>query len=264
MEMVNDPFLSPLLLQMAVFSAIDATERILGAGSVAMRGRVEFQGSREPVRLDNVFTGDFNVAMQASLGAALPLAWALQTGFDELRLRNISLTMEVHDEKRHFQIEQAWASRNVVRPGDTLDVNVVLSGPNGAEKAGKVSYTVPIGATPGPLYFTIADGNTTNLSEFRHLVGTTPRSAGQVVSLLNQLRGNDKAYVRVWRAEPGYQIQGEDYPSPPASLSLILAKAQATPGVTALAHSSKLAELEISAGNVTVAGARTVQVEIKE
>ena len=33
MQMVNDPLLSPLLLQMAVFSAIDATERTVGAAT---------------------------------------------------------------------------------------------------------------------------------------------------------------------------------------------------------------------------------------
>ena len=38
MQMVNDPLLSPLLLQMAVFSAIDATERTVGASSIRVTG----------------------------------------------------------------------------------------------------------------------------------------------------------------------------------------------------------------------------------
>ena len=39
MQMVNDPLLSPLLLQMAVFSAIDATERTVGASSAPRHRR---------------------------------------------------------------------------------------------------------------------------------------------------------------------------------------------------------------------------------
>ena len=37
-EMVDDPLLSPILLQMAVFSAIDSTERSVGAASVRVTG----------------------------------------------------------------------------------------------------------------------------------------------------------------------------------------------------------------------------------
>jgi len=35
MQMVGDPLLSPLLLQMAVYSAIDSTERSVGASQHA-------------------------------------------------------------------------------------------------------------------------------------------------------------------------------------------------------------------------------------
>src|ERR1044071_1159490 len=49
MQMVNDGLLSPLLLQMAIFSSIDATERIVGASSFRVRGEIEFHGAAAPV-----------------------------------------------------------------------------------------------------------------------------------------------------------------------------------------------------------------------
>ena len=48
MQMVQDSLLSPLLLQMAVFSAIDATERTVGAGSIRVTGQIEFQNGTVP------------------------------------------------------------------------------------------------------------------------------------------------------------------------------------------------------------------------
>ena len=48
MQMVNDTLLSPLLLQMAVFSAIDATERTVGATSIRVTGQIEFQNASAP------------------------------------------------------------------------------------------------------------------------------------------------------------------------------------------------------------------------
>ncbi len=58
MRMVNDPLLSPLLVQMAVFSSIDSTERTVGAGSIRITGDIDFENVAEPVRLDNLFSAD--------------------------------------------------------------------------------------------------------------------------------------------------------------------------------------------------------------
>jgi len=42
MEMAQDRLLSPMLLQMMIYSALDATERTLGSGAVRIHGQIEF------------------------------------------------------------------------------------------------------------------------------------------------------------------------------------------------------------------------------
>jgi hypothetical protein len=138
---------------------------------------------------------------------------------------------------------------------------VALLGKNGTELVRKVTYRVPVGAPAGPWYFTVADGNTTNLTEFRQIIGTNLKSPSQLVEFLNSLRGNTKAYVRVWRPDANYNIEGQDFPAPPPSIERILARSQPALGSAAFSRNSKVAELEIDAGDVVVTGARTVQVE---
>ncbi|MGD0361232.1 MAG: SpoIVB peptidase S55 domain-containing protein, partial [Bryobacteraceae bacterium] len=58
MEMVNDRFLSPLLVQMAVFNTIDATERTVGASSFRVTGTIEFHGSSAPLEVNNMYAAD--------------------------------------------------------------------------------------------------------------------------------------------------------------------------------------------------------------
>lgn len=263
-RMVNDRMLSPLLLQMAVFSAVDATERSIGASSFRVRGSLKFEGQAAPVRLDNMYTGDANTALQVSLGVAIPVSYALQSGFSALRPKEISLSIDAYERKDQFQIDQVWTSRREARPGDNVDVTVVLEGQNGQEISKTLTYHVPVGAPLGPLYFTVADGATTNLTEFQQLIGEPPRTPAQVVDLLNALRENTKAYVRVWRSEAAYQVQGLDFPSPPASVALILARQQTSPGNLLLARGSKVAEFALSAGNSVISGSQTVQIEVKQ
>ena len=264
MEMVNDRYLSPFLLQMVVYSAIDATERTMGSGTLALRGRIEFQGGTAPVRLDDMYAGEGNVPMQVSLAAAVPTAYLLQSGFEALKLKSVSLSIDVFDEKRQWRIDQVWPARGSVRPGEDVELTIVLTGENGAEQVRKVSYPVPVGAPAGTLHFTVADGVSTNSAEYQHLIGANLRSPAQVVSFLNRLRSNTNAYVRVWRSDRGFRLQGRNLPGPPASVSLILGRGQTAIGGASVSFASKVAELEIDGGEAVIAGSKTVQVEVKE
>jgi hypothetical protein len=263
MQMVNDRVLTPFIVQMAVYSTIDATERTLGLASYAVRGAAEFQPGVPPLKLDNAYAGDFNVPLQASSGVASPLAYLMSAGFDALKIRNISLEIEASERKRLLQIDQITASHKDVHPGQPVDLTVTFTEENGVEAEKTVRYTVPVGAPYGTLNFTVSDANYSNLLDYQQLASTVLKSPTQVISFLNELRPNTNAYVRVWRTDPAYQVQGEDMPDPPPSLGLILAKAQAAQG-TWFARGSKIDELLIETGNVVVTGSKNVSVEVKE
>jgi hypothetical protein len=264
LQMVNDRYLSPFLLQMAVYSAIDATERTLGTGSLAIRGRVEFQDGTAPLRVDEMYAGEGNVPLQVSLAAAVPMAFLLQGGFESLRPKNVELTIDVFNEKRQWQIDQVWPSRKSVRPGEEVELNILLAGDNGAELSRKARYRVPVGARPGTLNFTVADATTSNLADYQRLAGWKMRSANQLVSFLNGLRSNTHAYVRIWRAETGYRVQGLELPVPPASVALVLGRGQSAWSGAEMSSASEVAELRVDVGDAVVSGAKTIQVEIQE
>jgi hypothetical protein len=260
MQMVNDRFLSPFLLQMAVFSAIDATERAAGVSSILVHGAIEFENRKDPVRLQNIFAGDGGSAMQAAISTAVPLAYLMQAGFDQLKVKRISLQLESFDTKKELSIGQVYLSRKEVKPGETVELMTQLDGENGTELTRSLKYTIPQGTAPGTLYFTVADGTQTGLAELKQIIAETPHSAEQSISTVGRLRPSDKAYVRIWRAEPAYEVAGEELPDPPPSLALILGSTQNL----SQDRNSKIKELVIDAGEMMVTGSRTVKVEVKE
>jgi hypothetical protein len=264
MEMVNDRFLSPLLMQMAVFNTIDATERTVGASSFRVTGEIEFQGSAPALKVNNMYAADTGSAMIASLSTAIPLAYVLQSGFETLEVKKVALDIESFDAKKQYQIDSVYAGHREVRAGEKVELTTMLVGENGAELARKIDYQVPQGITPGPLYFTVADGMTTNLTELRQIIGAQPRSISQLMSTVNSLRANTKAYVRVWRPDPAFQLEGVDFPDPPPSVALIMAGSQGALGGITQTRNSKLAELEFGAGDNVISGSKTIQVEVKE
>ncbi|MGB9458459.1 MAG: hypothetical protein WCB12_20590 [Bryobacteraceae bacterium] len=263
MQMVGDPLLSPLLLQMAVFSVIDSTERAVGAASIRVSGEIQFQNAPAPLRIQNLFSSDTGAAQQVSLSAAIPLAFVMQSGFDGLKLKSVSLDVDAFDQKKEWTIDAVSASRREVRPGEVVHLRVLLAGENGAEAARTLDYRVPIGAQAGPLYFTVSDATVANLSDFAPAIVANPHSAGQVIATANNLHANNKAYVRAWRAEPAFQLEGSELPAPPASVALVLETAQNNVAGITQVRNSKIAEMEIDGGDMMISGVKTIQVEVK-
>jgi hypothetical protein len=264
MRMVNDPLLSPLLLQMAVYSAIDETERTVGAASIRISGEIEFQNAPAPIRVDNMFAADNGSAMMGSVSAAVPVAYVMQSSFSSLQLKKVALNIDTYDQKKQWTIDTVSVARREVKPGDSLRVTVLLTGENGAEMTRHFDYEVPIGAEPGTLYFTVADANNTNIADFRQVLTTNPRNPGQLITTVNNLHPNTKAYVRVWRADPAFQLEGADLPDPPASVALIFTGSQTANSGISQSRNSKIAEMEIDGGDMVISGVKTAQVEIKE
>jgi len=263
MQMIQDRVLSPYVVQTAVYSAMDATERTLGLASYSLRGGVEFVNGAPPLKLDNTYAGDFNVPLQASTGVASPLSSILGAGFDALKIKSINLEIEASERKRFLQVDQITASPKRVHPGDSVEIAVTLTGENGLEVQKSLHYRVPVGAPAGTLSFTVSDGAVSNAMDYQQMAAEAPKSATQLVSFLNNLRPNTNAYVRVWRTDPAFEVQGQDLPNPPPSVGLILAKTQAAPGVW-VPRGSKIDELQIQTGDVVVSGSKTAQVEVTE
>jgi hypothetical protein len=261
MRVVQDRVMTPLVTQMALFSAIDATERAQGGSTFSVTGHLDFEGGS--VRVDNVYSGDVAVAALAALGVGTSLNFAMASGFDAFKLKGVTLDVGVIERKSQMQITDIAAPRSV-RPGESVELIVTLTGENGAETQRKILYRVPVGAPMGPINFTAADASTTNVTEFGASIGLQYHSPGQVLEFLNGLRSNTKAYVRVWRNESAYTIDGRDLPSPPPSVAMILSRAQTQATAVANLRGSKLAEIEIPGGNNVVTGSKTVQVEVKE
>jgi len=257
MEMVRNRLLTPILLQMAVYSAIEATERAAGLATIRLNGRLLLERG-DPVPVTNVYAAELGAPLMASAAVAAPVAALLQSGFETLRLSGVELELEVSNENRQLQLDGVWSSKRTVRPGETVEITALYLGERGVEMARKARYQVPVGAPAGPLYFTVTDGSTANLAEFRQFLSTPPRSADQLRAFLVKLHPNDRPYVRVWRATPTLQVQGENLPLLPPSMAAALLQSASQQA------NSLVAALRMDPAPYLFTGSRTIQVEVKE
>jgi hypothetical protein len=184
----------------------------------------------------------------------------MQGGFDNLKVKRISLRLAASTRKKALNIGQVYVSKREAKPGDTVDVTAVLDGEDGISVSRTSSYVIPTGAPEGTIYFTVCDGSQASLADMRQTITDTPVSAEQLISTVNHIRPDDRAYLRVWRAEPSYAVAGEEMDSPPPSLALVIGLTSSM----AQSRNAKVTEMTMDAGGYMVSGSKTVQVEVKE
>ncbi len=61
----------------------------LAPSTFSVRGHLDFDGGS--IRIDNVYGGDVSTSALAAMGVATPLSFALGAGFDQLKLKNVTL-----------------------------------------------------------------------------------------------------------------------------------------------------------------------------
>jgi hypothetical protein len=217
-EMIQEPFLSPILLNLTVTSALTVTERSIGTSTLNIKAKIRLADGQS-VDLEDVLSSEVGTANMVGATVAMPLSMLMSSGFPELKVQDIDLSIESLDEKRSATIEQVWSTKSEVRPGDHLEVTALLRLPWGATLTEKIPVEVPASVTDKMLTLMVGGGSSINALEFRFsALGGNARDSQQLVRALNRMRRNNRLYGLLMTPQRSFVMQGDEYPSPPPSL----------------------------------------------
>jgi hypothetical protein len=217
-EMIDEPFLSPLLLNLAVTSALTVTERSMGTSTLNVKARIRLADGRS-VDLEDIVSSDLGAANLVGGAVAAPLSMLMSSGFPDVKIRDIDLSAVALNEKRTATIEQIWSTKSEVRPGDHMEVTALLRLPSGETLTEKIPVEVPASVTDKMLSLVIGGGSNLNALEFRFTaLGGMPRDSEQLVRALNRMRRNNRVYALLMSPQRSFTLQGDEYRSPPPSL----------------------------------------------
>src|SRR5437773_2086068 len=167
-EVINDRILTPLLMNFTIFNTITSIERALGDSTLQVQGKISVKGQPQ-IKIENLFSGEANAQIFASLAVVQPLSYILGSGFDNIDVENVTVDITSIDEKRTVILDRVWADRYEVHAGETVILSAFLRAANGAEHVEKIPLDIPPDMTSGTLLVTVADGSTLTAVENRSL-----------------------------------------------------------------------------------------------
>jgi hypothetical protein len=262
-DIVEQSFLSPLLLNLGIISTLGGTERGLGPSTLELRGSIHLKGG-ETVKIEDVASGEVNTAVVAGASVSSPLNYLLDGNFPGMSIQGIDLNIVSTDEMRVATLEQVWSTQSQVKPGDHIEVTGLLRTPSGGTVVEKIPVDIPASVSDKNLSLVVGSGVTLNALQNRLTpISTTPRDLHQLVRALNRMRRNNRLYVLLMTPQRSLTLQGEEYPSPPPSLVQTFLSDPAVSSNVIYGNASVIGDYQTEATKYTIQGEKTLYLKVE-
>jgi len=256
-EIISDPFLTPLLINVTVYNSITASERALGDSTIGIRGQIEVKGQK-PVALERRFSSN-SAALSAAGSVAQPVATLLTSGFDGVEISNLSLDITSSDTKNTAVLERISLDRTEVRRGETIEIQAYGRTESGKQFVERIPVQIPADVGRGQLIVFVGDGS--SLQEATTQKTLVPRDLDQLVGEINKIKKNDRLYVKLYRATPGVVIGASELPDLPPSVVATLTNDRSAGGYTPLSL-SPVYEKELPPAEFVIVGEHSIAIEV--
>jgi hypothetical protein len=234
-QVANDKFFTPLLVNYVVANIVLSEERSLGDLSLELRGNI-YLDDAPPIQLQDLFSGNYDMAAMDLSGLVAAIVFYLTNNeFKELGIHRIDLNIGVAEEVRFATLEKVWLGKYDAYPGEIIPMKVYYRNFRGETIADDLSFPTP--NLPSGSEYSLVVGDAASIqsietSQYR-TTGFVPRSLHQLIRLLNSLRKRNFIYFKIIAAKPGLFLRGEEMPNLPPSMKSMFSspRAASTPPV---------------------------------
>jgi hypothetical protein len=256
-EVVNDGFLTPLLLNITLFNTITSSERALGDSTISVKGEIKVKG-QETIQIDRRFSAN-NSAIMAAGSIAAPVSSLLTSGFDDVQLDGITLDIASTETKYAGTLERITLDRTEVRRGEKIEVQAYVRTESGKQFVQRIPIQIPEDAALGQLLVFVGDGGA--LQEGSSAKAFVPQDLSQLVRAINTVKKSDRLYVKLFRITPGAVIGTSELPSLPPSMVATLNSDRTSGGYTPTVL-SPVWETELPPAEFVISGQQLIAIDV--
>lgn len=256
-EIANDPFLTPLLLNITIFNTITSSERAVGESTISIKGAINVKG-QETIELDNRFSAA-NSPILAAGSVAGPISSLLGSGFDDVTIEGVTLDITSVDSKYAATLERIALNKTEARRGETIEVQAYVRTESGKQFVQRIPVRIPEDSTPGQLLVFVGDGGA--LQEGSASKSFVPQDLSQLVGAINKIKKSDRLYVKLFRITPGAVIGTSELPNLPPSVVATLNSDRSSGGYTPTALSA-VYEMELMPEKFVISGRQLIGLDV--
>ena len=256
-EVANDSFLTPLLLNIAIYNTITSSERTLGESTISISGKINVAG-QDAVVVERRFSAA-NAGVMAAGSVAVPVAALLSSGFENVNINGVTLDISSTDTKSAGTLERISLDRTEAGRGDTVEIQAYVRTESGKQFVQRIPVRIPTDVPLGQLLVFVGDGG--SLQEGSAAKAFVPTDLGQLVGAINKIKKNDRLYVKLFRITPGAVIGTNEMPNLPPSMVATLNSDRTSGGYTPTVL-SPIYEKELPPAEFVISGQQLIGIDV--
>jgi len=257
LEVVRDNFLTPMLLNMAIYNTGVAHERTVGDTTVRVVASVDIDGI-EPLHIDRRFTGGQS-AQFASASVAMPFVTLFRSGFDDLKIKSVDVKLYTEDGSKTAVLDRMSIDRSEAKAGETIELQAFARTNTGRVVLQKIPVNIPADTPEGSLSIVLSDGTTMQKNAASQYF--VPATLSDLISTMNNVKRPDLLYVKLMRTSKGAIIGSSEMPNLPPSVLATLNNERTTGGIKP-AVQTIISENEIAPSEFLISGEQTLTINI--
>ena len=222
-EIIHDKILTPILLQMAVESALLATEKTVGEKSINLKLDIGIAGRKESIRIENGYF-DSGPSWFPIYNIVQPITTLLNNEFQTTEIESIKLVADISETKNIASIQNIRVSKRWVAPGEEVHLSIRLRPDTEDYVSIPVRIKIPDDVVRGTsVRVTVCDAMISRMMEMVSAPGHfSPSSFEQLINNLEDTESNNNIIVKIRLNKRGLTYMGEDFPSLPNSFLTIM------------------------------------------
>ncbi|MDT4897924.1 MAG: hypothetical protein QOH25_3001 [Acidobacteriota bacterium] len=256
-EVANDSFLTPLLLNLTIFSTITSSERSLGDATISVSGKISVVG-QEPIQVDRRFSAA-NAPMLAAGSVAVPVNALLSSGFENVQIGGITLDITSSETKYAASLDRIALDRTEAGRGETVEVQAYVRTESGKQFVQRIPVQIPRDVPLGQLLVFVGDGGA--LQQGSASQAFVPQDLSQLVDAINKVKKSDRLYVKLFRITPGAVIGTSELPNLPPSVIATLNSDRTSGGYTPTIL-SPIFEKELAPAEFVINGQQMIGINV--
>ncbi|MDT4965583.1 MAG: hypothetical protein QOJ64_320 [Acidobacteriota bacterium] len=256
-EVANDSFLTPLLLNLTVFSTITSSERVVGEATISVSGKINVVG-QEPILVDRRFS-TANAPMLAAGSVAVPVNALLSSGFENVQISGITLEINSTEQKYAALLERIALDRTETGRGETVEIQAYVRTESGKRFVQRIPVQIPRDVPLGQLLVFVGDGGA--LQQGSASQAFVPQDLSQLVGAINKIKKSDRLYVKLFRITSGAVIGTSELPNLPPSMIATLNSDRTSGGYTPTVL-SPIYEKELLPAEFVISGQQMIGIDV--
>lgn len=214
LEMVNHPLLTPALSYVSLNSIFMTEYQQYGFQSIKVTGKIFIENEKNII-LDDFYSGANSYEEFTYLVMAINF-FLLNNKDKNIKIQSMDFEISSSEMVRKSMIENVILEKNSFDPGEIINMGIHLRNERGNRLVENITIKTP-NLKPGSVFYVLVGDKNEMISFDSRNVRTSffPVKLSSLIRIINNLRKNNRIYVKVLSPSRGLFIRGHEYSNLP-------------------------------------------------